>query len=675
MSQVPTNRTGGCVTAADIEAIRALGEITEPNLDERNLKYLKESKLPVLIYGAKVFARTICDFLRERSDLQIAFISDLDITSITVCGTDLPVYPPGRVDGVFERYNMIPAHHEAFYRTDWSEFKNLAKVCTLISMYYTTKPSPEFVKQHAADFIETAALFSDRYSVDSYLACLRMQVTRDVSEIRNYVHLPNYFQPDIYTPDKTRVYLDIGAFDGGDATQYLEVYGGGCVVSFEPDPENYVKLCNRARELPNVCCVNKAVSDFVGRTTFETNESGSNMFSKSEDDGSVTVDVTTIDEFCKGLDKRVGLITADIEGAEMSMLRGGAETVKRDKPVLAIKAYHKYDDLITIPQYIHSLVPGYKFYFRNHTPQGDDCVVYAVWDHVGGRHMGIQTGDSNSDRIKNAHLSVFPRIGVGTFEIEGDIKTLVKAAVHVGYRLIDTAQVYKNEKEIGAALREIIADGEITRDDVLIQSKIQHAHSYKETIQVVESALLGTELEYFDNYMIHWPVQYKHEGVWREENFEIWRALEKLHFDGKLRYLSVSNFSERHMMSLLKNCVVKPLFNQIELHPDFQQCGLAESMREFGIGIQAWSPLGRELVRSPEIAMIAAKYGASPAQLLISWSVQSGCLPIVKSSSAERLQENMQILDIDKEDFIILNNMNTSTNHADLFGYNRREMY
>jgi diketogulonate reductase-like aldo/keto reductase len=269
----------------------------------------------------------------------------------------------------------------------------------------------------------------------------------------------------------------------------------------------------------------------------------------------------------------------------------------------------------------------------------------------------------------------FPSIGYGTFDLRGDVVSLVKTAIRAGYRLIDTAQGYGTEAAVGQALGELVRDGEIRRGDVFVQSKITNAYGYEDTLATVNEALSASGLGYFDSYLIHWPVMRYRENSWRDDNAATWSAMEALQAEGKIRDLGVSNFAERHLMSLLKRCAIPPRFNQLEIHPDYQQRGLVESCRDWGIEIQAWSPLGRGLVESRAIKDMAEKYGHTEGQLLLSWSVQNGFIPLVRSSDPDRIAANLHTFEVRQEDMRELDAMNTADNHLDAFSYKRREMY
>lgn len=365
-------------TKRDHVELRSIAQISG-NLDVDNLAYLQDSDLPTLIFGCQVYAKDIAKHLAETTALNIAFLTDRPIECIEVNGKAFSVYHPHTVDSLFPKYCIIKAHHEAFARTDWSEFKNLARAVTIADLF-GRYPTAQYVGDHIAEFSETMDIWSDRLSVDSYLAYLKARVSHDVTYIADTVRLPHYFQPDISPPMHTEsaAYLDIGAFDGSDIDLYHRFMPADSsknrIYCFEPDAVNCELI--RARiarnNYPNVQIVQKAAADYCGTANFSLDEINS-TFGEG-----VEIEVTTIDEFHKTIDIPVGLITADIEGAELSMLKGAANTIKNDKPVLAIKAYHKCDDLITLPQYIRSLVPQCKMYFRNHTPHSDDSVVYAV---------------------------------------------------------------------------------------------------------------------------------------------------------------------------------------------------------------------------------------------------------------------------------------------------------
>lgn len=236
-----------------------------------------------------------------------------------------------------------------------------------------------------------------------------------------------------------------------------------------------------------------------------------------------------------------------------------------------------------------------------------------------------------------------PWLGLGVFQVadnEGLILA-VKAAVAHGYRSIDTAAIYENERGVGQAVAEALAENHLTREDLFITSKVWNADlGYEETLAAFETSLKKLGLEYLDLYLIHWPVKGKYK--------EAWRALETLYQAGRVRAIGVSNFQIHHLEDLLKDAAVKPMVNQVELHPYLSQQDLRSFCREQGIQIEAWAPLMQGgLLNQPDLQEIAAKYGKSVAQVILRWDLQHGIVTIPKSTKEQRIIENASLFDFE----------------------------
>jgi len=273
---------------------------------------------------------------------------------------------------------------------------------------------------------------------------------------------------------------------------------------------------------------------------------------------------------------------------------------------------------------------------------------------------------------------IIPAIGYGTAELIGDIKELVKAAVHCGYRLIDTAAVYGSEQAIGDAVSELVLNGTIRREDLFLETKLDpKQHGYHAVMQEFQNSLERLQTDYLDMYMIHWPVARGSEETYREENIETWGAFEELYQKGKIRAIGVCNFLERHLLQIMKNCSVPPMVNQLEIHPGYQQRGLVHFCQEMGLVIEAWSPMGRGILEKPEIQAIAAKYSKDIAQLALHWSTQGGYIPLTRSSSFLHMANNLDIFDftLSNDELATMNALNTNDGHMDIWSYRRQQMY
>ena len=239
----------------------------------------------------------------------------------------------------------------------------------------------------------------------------------------------------------------------------------------------------------------------------------------------------------------------------------------------------------------------------------------------------------------------------------------VKTALETGYRHIDTAAFYGNESSVGRAIR---AAG-IPREEIFVTTKVWNTErGYEKAKASILDSLDRLGLEYLDLCLIHWPATARQYEDWEEINRDTWRAFTELHRLGKVRAIGVSNFKPHHLKALMET-EVKPMVNQIELHPGQAQAETLAYCRDNGILVEAWSPMGRgKLLDHPLIAGIAAQYGKTPAQLCIRWCLQKGVLPLPKSVTPARIRENVQIFDftISPEDMARLDAMPpTATSH------------
>ncbi len=252
-----------------------------------------------------------------------------------------------------------------------------------------------------------------------------------------------------------------------------------------------------------------------------------------------------------------------------------------------------------------------------------------------------------------------PCIGYGTWQTpsDGTTKECVKNAIEAGYRHIDTAFAYGNEAEVGEGMK---ASG-VKREDIFLTTK--HwvtSRGYEKTIEAVETSLKLLNTDYLDLYLIHWPCVEKCSAQWEEINADTWRGFEKMHKDGKIKTLGVSNFQRKHIDSLLKHAEIKPTVNQLEFHPGFTQWETVEYMQSLDILVEAWSPLGSGAVLNNEtLAKLSEKYGKSTAQLCVKFALQCGVLPLPKSTNPERMKLNAEIFDfeIEENDISLLKNL------------------
>ena len=233
-----------------------------------------------------------------------------------------------------------------------------------------------------------------------------------------------------------------------------------------------------------------------------------------------------------------------------------------------------------------------------------------------------------------------PRLGLGVYRAkEGEeVENAVLTALKVGYRSVDTASIYKNEAGVGRAIR---ASG-VPREQVFVTTKVWNRdQGYDSTIRAFEESLSRLGMDYVDLYLIHWPVKEKYK--------ETYRAMEELYEQGRVRAIGVCNFQIHHLEDLMGSCRIKPMVNQVELHPLLTQKPLLEFCRKEGIQVESWRPLMDGKLDLPLLHELAAKYGKTPAQIVIRWHLQHGLVTIPKSVRESRIRENADVFDFELE--------------------------
>ncbi len=235
-----------------------------------------------------------------------------------------------------------------------------------------------------------------------------------------------------------------------------------------------------------------------------------------------------------------------------------------------------------------------------------------------------------------------PQLGFGVFQIDpSETKAATLAALEVGYRHIDTAEMYGNEKEVG----EAIAESGIDRSEIFVTSKLNNGFHAPEA--ALENGKKSADLlgGYTDLFLIHWPLPTVSDFV------PTWKALEELYHAGTARSIGVSNFQAHHLHRLRAETDVPPSVNQIEVHPYLAQDGLRAVNRELGIATEAWSPIAQGLVLDDEtITRVAASVGKSPAQVVLRWHIQRGDIVFPKSVTRSRVEENFDLFDFELTD-------------------------
>lgn len=250
-----------------------------------------------------------------------------------------------------------------------------------------------------------------------------------------------------------------------------------------------------------------------------------------------------------------------------------------------------------------------------------------------------------------------PCIGYGTYKAaDTNSCDIIATAAKAGYRFFDTASFYGTETFLAEALKQ----ADLPRNEVFITSKVWKAEmGYNETLEAFERTLKNLDTDYLDLYLIHWP-RHTLDGEWKQTCIDTWKAMEELYEAGRVRAIGLSNFLPHHMDVILDNCNIKPMVNQLEVHPGYTQEAAIRYCQERDILVQAWSPLGRQRVlEEPLLIELAAKYDVTPAQICLRFLLQRGINPIPKASSLERMCNNMDIFDfsITTEDMHRLNTL------------------
>ena len=231
-----------------------------------------------------------------------------------------------------------------------------------------------------------------------------------------------------------------------------------------------------------------------------------------------------------------------------------------------------------------------------------------------------------------------PSIGFGTYKSGDDEETakIIKNALNLGYKMIDTASFYNNEVGIGNGIKE----SDIDRKDIFIVTKLWNDdHGYDKTIEAFNKSLNNLQVDYIDLYLIHWP---------NKLNAETWRAFEHLYETGKVKAIGVCNFKVEHLEELKKTAKIMPMVNQVEIHPFSTKNNIINYCKDNNIKVVAWSPISRGRVLSNELMIdLSQKYKKSIVQIVLRWHMQKGVIPIPKSSNENRIKENIDIFDFE----------------------------
>ena len=264
----------------------------------------------------------------------------------------------------------------------------------------------------------------------------------------------------------------------------------------------------------------------------------------------------------------------------------------------------------------------------------------------------------HGDTFSLANGVAIPCLGFGTWQMKEGPETVaaIQKALELGYRHIDTAAYYQNERSVGQAVR---ASG-LPREAVFVTSKVWNTdRGYESTLRAFDRTMEKLGLDYLDLYLIHWPAAANRFDNWEDINGQTWRAMTELYQQGRVRAIGVSNFLPHHLEPLLKT-EVAPMVNQVECNPGCQQKQTLAYCRDHGILVEAWSPLGSgKLLEDPKLKEFGQKYGRSTAQICLRWCLQKGHLPLPKSVTPVRIKENLQLFDfqISQEDMAVIDKL------------------
>lgn len=240
-----------------------------------------------------------------------------------------------------------------------------------------------------------------------------------------------------------------------------------------------------------------------------------------------------------------------------------------------------------------------------------------------------------------------PPLAFGTFRLPESDSTaeLVRQAIETGYRHIDTASGYDNERAVGRGIR---ASG-VPREEIFVTTKLNNPfHSAPEAKEQLRNSLDYLRTDYLDLWLIHWPVPVKNRGNWAEANAETWTYFEEALAEGLVRSIGVSNFLPHHIDSLMMSAKVLPMVNQIKLSPGCTQPEIVSYCRERGVLLESYSPFDNgKIFGVPELAALAEKYRRTEAQVVLRWHIQQGFLALPKASSLDRIRENFDIFDFE----------------------------
>ncbi|WP_302016072.1 aldo/keto reductase [uncultured Akkermansia sp.] len=280
------------------------------------------------------------------------------------------------------------------------------------------------------------------------------------------------------------------------------------------------------------------------------------------------------------------------------------------------------------------------------------------------KSMKIITFPGDTQQLNNG--LPMPGIGYGTYLAPDDTAGVrsILDALEAGYRLIDTASVYGNEKTVGRAVRE----SDLPREEIFITSKVWNTdQGYETTLNAFEASLDRLQTDYLDLYLIHWPIPAGYEEDYRKLNRETWKAMERLYRDGRVKAIGVSNFLPHHLEALMEHADIMPMVNQLEINPTYHQEEAVAFCREHHILVESWGPLARGgALEEPILRRMADKHKKSVAQICLRWELQCGIVPLPKSVHADRIRTNLDIFNfsLDEGDMALIETLDSPGHYS-----------
>ena len=265
------------------------------------------------------------------------------------------------------------------------------------------------------------------------------------------------------------------------------------------------------------------------------------------------------------------------------------------------------------------------------------------------------------NQIRLPNNITIPSIGFGIHHLDEGALAIDTTynAIKTGWRLLETASSFFNEKSLGLGIKQAIDEGIVKREDLIISTKLQdEMQGFEFTNIAFQDSLKKLGVDYIDIFAIRLPLI--KEDDWKTPLIDSWRAMEELYNQGKIKVLAVSNFAKSHLEFLLENAKIKPIINQLEIHPKFQQKGLQKLCKDNNIIVSSWRSLEYGVVcYNSTIQEIAEKYNKTPAQIVLRWHIQQGRLPITRTTHFNRMKENIDIFnfEISQEDMEKVNNL------------------